>query len=73
VIGLEDIGDGEHQVERAFVVAAAADRAALQGIGELEEVELREPVTLLKGGKGVVLLIRKTAGTGRALGLLLEQ
>jgi len=56
VIALENVGDGEHQVERAFVVAAAGAGTALQGVGELEEVELREPVALFKGSKGVVLL-----------------
>ncbi len=29
VIALENIGDGDHQVERAAVITAAADRAAL--------------------------------------------
>ena len=62
MIGLEDIGDGEHQIERAFVVFTAADRAALQGIGELQEFELRKPVALFKGSKGVVLLVRQGAG-----------
>ena len=63
VIGLEHIGDGNHQIKRAAVIAATADGTALQGIGELEEVELCEPVTLLKGGKGVVLLIGQAAET----------
>ena len=61
VIGLENIGDGEHQIKGAAVVAAAGDSGALHGIGELEQIELCEPVTLLKGGKGMVLLIGQAA------------
>jgi len=61
VIGLEHIGDGDHQIERAAVVAAAGDCVALQGVGELEKLQFSEPVTLLKGSKGVVLLV----GAGR--------
>jgi hypothetical protein len=57
VIGLEHVGDGEHQVERAPVVATAADGVALQSIGELEQLQFRQPVALLKGSKGVVLLV----------------
>jgi hypothetical protein len=73
VIALENIGDGEHQVEGAAVIAATADGTALQGIGELQKLQLSEPVTLLKGSKRVVLLIRKAAELGRAAGLPLEE
>ena len=63
VISLEHVGDGEHQIKRAADIAAAADRAALQGVGELEEFQLRQPVALFKGSKGVVLLVRHAAET----------
>jgi len=62
VIGLENIGDRKHHIKGATVISTAADHAALQGIGELQEVELRKPVALFKGSKGVVLLIRQGAG-----------
>jgi len=61
VIGPEHIGDGNHQIKRAAVIAATAGGTALKGIGELEKFELCEPVTLLKGCKGMVLLIGQTA------------
>jgi hypothetical protein len=41
VIALEHIGDGEHQIKGAPVVAPSGDGVALQRIGELEEFELR--------------------------------
>ena len=63
VIALEDVGDGEHQVERAFVISTTADRAVLQGIGELQEFQLRQPVALLKGSEGVILLVRRELGS----------
>jgi len=62
VIGLQNIGNGDHQIECAAVVAAAAVRAALQGVGELEKLQFSEPVTLLKSRKSVVLLVRQAAG-----------
>jgi len=49
VVCLKDVGDGDHQIKRAAVIAATADRAALEGVGELQEFELRQPVALLKG------------------------
>ena len=49
MIALENIGDGEHQIEGATVIATAADGGALQSIGELEQIEFRQPVALLKG------------------------
>jgi hypothetical protein len=59
VIGFQHVGDGEHQVECTAVVATTGDGGALQGIGELEQLEFGEPVTLLKGGQGVVLFVRR--------------
>ena len=73
VIGLEHIGDGDHQIKRAAVVAATGDGTALQGVGELQELQLSEPVTLLKGSQGVVLLVRQAAQCRGAIGLSLEQ
>jgi len=73
VIALENISDGEHQVNRTAFVAAAADGSSLQRISELEQLEFSKLVALLEGGEGMVLLIRKAAETARKLGLLLEQ
>ena len=70
MIALENIGDGKHQIKGTAVVAAAGDGGALQGIGELQELELCQPVALLKGCKGVVLLVRRqsTDGAGQSGG-----
>ena len=70
VIALEDVRDSEHQIERAAVVTAAADGGSLQGIGELQEFQFSEPVALLKGSKGVVLLVGRELGgwTGQRSG-----
>ena len=73
VIALENIGDGEHQVERAPVVATAADGLALHGIGELEQIELREPVALLKCSQGVILLASQFPAIGKAAARPLDQ
>ena len=56
MIALEDVGDGEHEIEGAAVVAASGNGAALQGLAQLQEIQFRQPVALLKGGNGVVLL-----------------
>ncbi len=73
VIGLENIGDGEHQVERAFVISTAADGRALQGIGELQELEFSQPVALLKGSQGVILLASQFPAIGKAAARPLDQ
>jgi len=66
VIALEHVGDGEHQIKCTAVVTTAGDGGALQGIGELEEFELSQPVALLKGGESVVLLVgRQLTGWAR--------
>ena len=56
VIGFQNIGDGDHHIEGAAVVAAASDGGALQGCTQLQEIQFRKPVAMLKRGKGVVLL-----------------
>ena len=73
VIGFQNVGDGEHQIKGAAVVAAAGEGGALQGIGELQEIELRQPVALLQGSKGVVLLVGKDAEMRGAAALALKQ
>jgi len=73
VIALEDVGDGEHQVERAFVISIAADGIALQRSGELKQFELRQPIALLKGGKGVVELKRAELVGGAGLRTLQQR
>ena len=72
MIALEKIGDGEHQVKGTAVVAAAVDGGPLQGVGELQEFELRQPVALLNGSKGLVLLVRQATELGRASARPLE-
>ena len=57
MIGFEHIGDGDHHVERLAVVTAALAGGALQALTELEQLELLEPVALLKGGEGVPMLL----------------
>jgi hypothetical protein len=58
---------------KAAVVTAAADGGALQGIGELEQIELRQPVALLKGSQGVILLVSQFPAIGEAAARLLDQ
>ena len=56
VIGFQDVSDADHQVKSPAVVGAASEGIALQGLAELQEIELRQPVALLKGGEGMLLL-----------------
>ena len=75
MVGLEDVGDGEHHVERLAVVAAVLTGGALQGLAELEQLEFLEPVALLKGREGVALLLlleRLRGRRGDAAGALPE-
>ena len=44
----------------------------MQSITQVEQIQFREPVALLKGGKGMELLAGKQASSGAEL-LLLEQ
>ena len=66
VIALEHVGDGEHQIKGTAVVPAAVDGGPLKCIGQLQEFKFRQPVTLLKGGEGMVLVVRRqfTDGAG---------
>jgi hypothetical protein len=73
VIGFQNVGDGEHQIKGAAVVAAAGEGGALQGIGELQEIEFRQPVALLQGRKGVVLLAGQSPEMRGAGALALKQ
>jgi hypothetical protein len=73
VIGFEDVGNGEHQIKGAAVVAAAGDGGALQGIGELQKLEFSQPVALLKGGKGVILLASQFPAIGGTAARPLEK
>ena len=56
VISFQDIRDADHQIKGPAVVGAAGEGIALQGLTKLEEIQLRQPVALLKGGEGVLLL-----------------
>lgn len=62
VIGLEDIRDADHEVKSAAVVGAKGEGRSLQGLTELEQVEFSQPVALLKGGNGVLLLQERGGG-----------
>ncbi|MFM8937306.1 MAG: hypothetical protein ACKOE9_10175, partial [Vulcanococcus sp.] len=55
MVGLEDIGDGDHQVERLAVVAAALTGGTPESLTELEQLKLLQPGALLKRGKGMPL------------------
>ena len=56
MIGFQHVADGDHHIEGAAVVTAAGDGGALQSRAQLQEIQFRQPVALLKGGKSVVLL-----------------
>ena len=56
MIGFQHVGDGDHHIEGAAVVTAAGDGGALQSRAQLQEIQFLQPVALLKGRKGVVLL-----------------
>ena len=73
VIGFQNVGDAEQQIKGSAVVPAAGEGGALQGIGELQEIELREPVALLKSGKGVALLVGQSPEIRGAAALPLKE
>ena len=72
MIAFEQVGDTDHHIKGGVVVTALGQGAALQGIAQVEEIQFREPVALLKGSKGMELLAGKQVA-GRAGSLLLEQ
>jgi hypothetical protein len=72
VIAFEQIGDTKHHFKGGVVVTVVRKGAAMQVIAQMEQIQFPEPVTLLQGGKGVVLLEGMPVGGGAGL-LLLEQ
>jgi len=72
VIAFEQVGDTDHHIKGGVVVAALGKGAAMQGFAQVEEIQFREPVALLKGSKGMELLAGKQASSGAGL-LLVEQ
>ena len=72
VIAFEQVGYTDHHIKGGVVVTALGKGAALQGIAQVEEIQFRKPVTLLKGGKGMELLAGKQVASEAGL-LLLEQ
>jgi len=73
VIAFEQVGDTDHDIKGGVVVAALEMGAAMQGIAQVEEIKFREPVALLKGGKGMELPAWKQVSGGPRRLLLLEQ
>jgi hypothetical protein len=73
VIAFEQIGDADHHIKGGVVVTALGQSAAMQGIAQVEEIQFREPVALLKGSKGMVVLAWKQVSGGPRRLLLLEQ
>ena len=72
MIGFEQVGNTDHHIKGGVVVAALGKGAAMQGIAQVEEIQFREPVALLKGSKGMELPAGKQGSGGAGL-LLLEQ
>ena len=72
VIGFQNVRDADHQVKSTAVVGAASEGIALEGLAKLEQIQLRQPITLLKGGEGVLLLegsgFRGNGGCSRRAG-----
>ena len=72
VIAFEQVGDGDHHIKDGVVVAAIGEGAALEGFPEVEQIQLRQSVTLLKGRKGVAWAEGRELAGGAAA-LLVEQ
>ncbi len=72
MIAFEQIGNTDHHIKGRVVVTALGQGAAMQRIAQVEEIQFREPIALLKGSKGMELLEGKQASSGAGL-LLLEQ
>jgi hypothetical protein len=49
VVELEHIGDGDHQIEELGFKTAALIGQGFEFLGQLQQLELRQPVPLLKG------------------------
>ena len=72
MIAFEEIGDTDHYIKGGVVVTALGKGTAMQGSAQVEEIQFREPVALLKGSKGMELPAWKQV-SGVAGLLLLEQ
>lgn len=64
MIAFEQIGDTKHHIKGGVVVTVVGKGAAMQVIAQMEQIQFPEPVTLLQGGKGVVLLEGMPVGGG---------
>ena len=62
VIGLQHIGDRDHQVKGPGVIAIALECFQLKPLRELEQIELGQPIPLLKGRERVAARIRLGCG-----------
>ena len=72
MVAFEQVGNTDHHIKGGVVVTPLGKGTALQGIAQVEEIQFREPVALLKGGKGMELPAWKQV-SGRVGLLLLEQ
>jgi len=50
VIAYEQVGDADHHIKDDVVAATVVQGTALHGMAQLEQIQFREPVALLKGG-----------------------
>ena len=73
MIAFEQVGDTDHHIKGGVVVAALGKGAAMQGIAQVEEIQFREPIALLKGSKGMELPAWKQVSGGPRRLLMLEQ
>ena len=73
MIAFEQVGDTDHHIKGGVVVTALGKGAAVQGIAQVEEIQFREPVALLKGSQGVILLASQFPEIGGAAARPLDQ
>ena len=63
MVELEHIRDGDHQIEELCLKAAPLIGEGFEFLGELQQLELGEPVALLKGAAS----LRSSSSQRRAL------
>ena len=73
MIAFEQVGNTDHRIKGCVVVAALGTGAALQGIAQVEEIQFRKPIAMLKGSKGMELPAWKQVSGGPRRQLLQGQ